>query len=514
MKESKDAEFIIGIGLGDREQKNIKESFDSNLNFVNIQKKEGFSEEKTANANPLMAIIPWRVWKNLPKQNSKGNKQGKKKFVIIESEDQISDLPDSEFIAQCFIAVINSENTHADINKVMEQTESYKEFNKKFNKMSKEIELEREILSRKNSQLKFLNTLLSHAQKYLQIDRILSQIKEDIHSLIQVDHCQAIFWPTEEFNTNKTNIYLSANISKQQESKWINFLLNQKRHSNSTGTKNDYQTTYFKDESTDPASFNYDHILTFPLHVQEHTFGILAIQTPDANSLGKDKNEILNLGINHLAQVCYNAMQFAVIKEQAKYDGLTGLNNRQHFDEKLKEEFNRHQRHGQKLALLMLDIDHFKQLNDQYGHQAGDFILQELSYIVTNNVRESDFPARYGGEEFAIILPQTGCEQARNLAERIRKKIENTPFYYQGFSLNITVSLGITSFRPQIQNNHFYLVYLADQALYAGKNKGRNITSTLDPEKIYVSAKQQKSPKKQMLQSLPQKRNNLGSIIS
>ena len=491
MKGTKNSEFILGIGLDNQEQGKISEGFDPNINLINLENTEEFSEAKTKNSDPLMAIIPWRVWKKMPQEepDNNDNSQKGKKFLVIESEDQIGDLSDQEFIAQCFIAVTHSENSTRDISKVLDQTKSYREFNKKYNKMSKEIELERELLTRKNSQLSFLNTLLSHAHQHLEIDKILNQIKEDMQSLIQVDHCHAIFWPTEELNTKHTNIYLSENISSKQEDLWINFLLKQKKHSKTPLPPDKNQTTYIKEGDKDSPEFDSDYILTFSLSVYNQTFGILALQTQEAYSLGADRNEVLNLGVNHLAQVCYNALQFSLIKEQAKYDGLTRLNNRQYFDEKLKQEFNRHHRHEQELSLLMLDIDYFKDINDNFGHQAGDSILKELGNILNNNVRQSDFPARYGGEEFAIILPHTECEQAKILAERIRNKVEKKHFKYENLSLNTTISIGITSFIPTTQNNHSYLIYLADQALYKAKKKGRNTISSLNSEKDDLSAK-------------------------
>jgi diguanylate cyclase (GGDEF)-like protein len=155
-------------------------------------------------------------------------------------------------------------------------------------------------------------------------------------------------------------------------------------------------------------------------------------------------------------------------------DALTGALNRRQFDVQMEHELQRSQRFGKTFSLVMFDIDHFKQFNDHYGHQAGDQVLITLSQFVKNEIRQTDRLYRYGGEEFTIILPETDLRNASLLTEKLRKKIERTNVEYQGNNLpRITVSFGIASYSQQIQEPA-HLIHAADKALYHAKNSGRN----------------------------------------
>ncbi|MCP4598393.1 diguanylate cyclase [Neptuniibacter sp.] len=157
------------------------------------------------------------------------------------------------------------------------------------------------------------------------------------------------------------------------------------------------------------------------------------------------------------------------LKELASTDPLTEVSNRRSFESKLIDEMARANRYEEPLSLLMLDIDHFKEVNDHYGHDAGDIILKELTNEIKDQVRKIDFIARWGGEEFMIILPKTPLEMAKAFAERLRKQIEAYAFSYHS---ETTISLGITSFHRGENKDDF--VSRADQALYEAKESGRN----------------------------------------
>lgn len=156
-------------------------------------------------------------------------------------------------------------------------------------------------------------------------------------------------------------------------------------------------------------------------------------------------------------------------------DYLTGIYNRRYLFDKLAEELNRSSRYQRKLSLLMLDIDHFKNYNDNHGHQQGDYLLKELSQLLTRSIRQTDFVARYGGEEFVVVAPETGREQAVKLAEKIKNAIEEYPFKLRESqpSGRITVSIGVVEF-PEGGSNADELVGKADVALYLAKDMGRN----------------------------------------
>ncbi|GBE35738.1 response regulator PleD [bacterium BMS3Bbin06] len=155
-------------------------------------------------------------------------------------------------------------------------------------------------------------------------------------------------------------------------------------------------------------------------------------------------------------------------------DGLTGLYNHRIFQERLAAEIRRAGRYKRKLFLVMLDIDYFKRFNDTYGHQAGDEVLRRIASTIKDNIRAVDFAARYGGEEFVIILPETDCDRAYKVAERIRQALENSPFQITDSSrVNITISMGISCF-PHDTTDKEDLIKKADTALYFAKQNGRN----------------------------------------
>ncbi|NOY70299.1 MAG: GGDEF domain-containing protein [Deltaproteobacteria bacterium] len=154
-------------------------------------------------------------------------------------------------------------------------------------------------------------------------------------------------------------------------------------------------------------------------------------------------------------------------------DALTGIYNRRYLITRLKEEFETFKRYEKPFSLIMFDIDFFKLINDTYGHQAGDHILKSFSDICKETIRSSDLMARYGGEEFCCLLPETISGPARELADRIRKKIEGSVFTYNDNDIHITVSGGVSEVKKELGSVDG-LLEKADKALYIAKESGRN----------------------------------------
>lgn len=153
----------------------------------------------------------------------------------------------------------------------------------------------------------------------------------------------------------------------------------------------------------------------------------------------------------------------------SRTDLLTGLPNRRGFEEQLHDAISRCNRHGETAALVMIDIDNFKDVNDQYGHEVGDGVLMEFAQRMRDAIRLADRPARWGGEEFAIVLPLTDLEEALDLAERLRSTMADRPFADSG---NLSASFGVTVVRPD--DDIAETVLRADRALYTAKRLGRN----------------------------------------
>jgi two-component system cell cycle response regulator len=154
-------------------------------------------------------------------------------------------------------------------------------------------------------------------------------------------------------------------------------------------------------------------------------------------------------------------------------DHLTGVNNRRNFDDACAREFSRARRHDRALSLLMIDIDYFKQVNDRFGHPAGDEVLQEVARALASRLGSEETIARYGGEEFAILLPEARAERARRVGEKLRAAVERLEIGAQAKRIPITISVGVAELARDDRSGTD-LVRRADEALYAAKHAGRN----------------------------------------
>jgi diguanylate cyclase (GGDEF)-like protein len=180
-----------------------------------------------------------------------------------------------------------------------------------------------------------------------------------------------------------------------------------------------------------------------------------------------------------IARIEVILQRMQVFHDLSMRDELTGAYNRRYFNEKLEDELNRCGRNSRPFSIAVIDIDFFKNINDTYGHQVGDYILVQLVRVLQARLRKSDFVARLGGEEFVLLLPETPGENAFSMMERLRLQLMETIFPYQDpisgdyIDIRITVSAGISTF-PDDAGSGPALLELADKALYAAKSKGRN----------------------------------------
>lgn len=204
------------------------------------------------------------------------------------------------------------------------------------------------------------------------------------------------------------------------------------------------------------------------------------IQAGAAEYLSKANIEIedLNVAIGRVFERYQfeNEKEKAVAKmaKMATYDELTGIYNRRYMNESLSSEFSRAVRYDSELSCLLFDIDYFKRINDGYGHLCGDSVLKDFAGLIKNSVRETDTLFRYGGEEFLLLMPQTDVVNARQIAEKIRQKCQYNPFLYEDISINLTVSIGVASFKDCLPETPKEFLSYADKALYQAKAGGRN----------------------------------------
>jgi diguanylate cyclase (GGDEF)-like protein len=162
------------------------------------------------------------------------------------------------------------------------------------------------------------------------------------------------------------------------------------------------------------------------------------------------------------------------LERLARVDPLTGLFNRRYFEERFYSEFARSQRYRVPLTCLMLDIDHFKKVNDTRGHQGGDHALKEVALTMRRTLRDVDLLARFGGEEFVAVLPETAQREGERAAERLRAAVERNKMEHDGKPLRVTVSIGVASYPVPGINDPEALLRVADDALYRAKQRGRN----------------------------------------
>lgn len=162
------------------------------------------------------------------------------------------------------------------------------------------------------------------------------------------------------------------------------------------------------------------------------------------------------------------------LRQLIRTDPLTGIANVRHFRDALDHEIERTQRSGQPTALIMVDLDHFKRINDTWGHEVGNQALIQTASILNQNTRKLDLPCRYGGEEFVIVLPATELFTARQVAERLRSAIAENPLQLEEESITITASLGVAIYGRQDKDSAEQFITRADQQLYRAKQEGRN----------------------------------------
>ena len=187
--------------------------------------------------------------------------------------------------------------------------------------------------------------------------------------------------------------------------------------------------------------------------------------------------EQISLIIYDVTDVATNSMALSgansLLESLSRTDGLTQLNNRSYSEELIAKEFKRYKRSLSPSSLVMLDIDHFKQVNDTYGHPMGDKVIQAVAQTISATQRDSDVSGRFGGEEFVVLLSDTNAEQALVFTERLRKKIEKATIQLNGARVQVTVSLGVCQLAPELDSYQQWLSN-ADQALYRAKQQGRN----------------------------------------
>lgn len=221
----------------------------------------------------------------------------------------------------------------------------------------------------------------------------------------------------------------------------------------------------FKFQNFSPVSngsnYMYQDIVITPLHSLSGEINHIAIQVNDVSETARNRIHLKETNL-HLSEI-------------SRKDGLTGLFNRAFWEQAFKEEFAKLKCMETPCSLVIFDIDHFKKVNDTYGHHTGDEVIRRTANLLKRTARGSDICGRFGGEEFTVLLPNTSEEQAKYFAERLRKRIEQEIVKVEEFLINYTISLGVCEYKSQF-DSHTQWLKSADSALYRAKEGGRNQT--------------------------------------
>lgn len=480
MKSRTATTVLWGIGLGPEERRRIGEyaGVGFQLRSFNISGSGKTPGEKDLEKDePLVLFIPLQAWNAL----SVGRKRlyqtydNMQRVLLLQPDDAIEEL--EKALGKGFMEIMRTPLKESAIQSVLERATEMKSVYGDIYRMTQEIYLERELLARKNEHLSFINRFVSRVSESLEPAEILKLACEEISQLFPVKLIQGAVWNIEKDGSLDAELYLANTENTQAEDEWVAFISESILKLAMQSVKN-YRITRLEAPHADKDIGNIGpqpgRVAIIPMNSGAETFGCLVMLSEKELRLGRDQVELLNSAAKHLSLALRNAQMYNEVRNQAQFDGLTKLYNRRHLDVRLEEELLRHHRYMHELSVLILDLDYFKNINDTYGHEGGDIVLQEVGKMLTESVRTTDFAARYGGEEFAIILPQTSADQALVLAERIRVKIARRRFAMEDNFFNVTASIGIATLPPGAFKPKSDLLREADKALYTAKAKGRN----------------------------------------
>ncbi|WP_029458156.1 GGDEF domain-containing protein [Solidesulfovibrio alcoholivorans] len=473
-------EQVWGLGLTDDAAAAISAALGSGYTLRNWPAGQHPGERDLGRATPLVIFAVKEAWDALAPSSRKRLEEWEvaQRVLVLTESQSLSDF--DELLENGFLSAVSEPLTDKKVRDVIFRAQEVKSLYDDIFRMTREIMLERELLARKTDLVLFLNRFLTRATESLDPTVILDNAREDLELLLPMRGLMAILWQPGESGELEAELFLEPEMDHDAERHWTEALLRQ-------GAKlagkpmQSYRSTFLDGAAgRTPVDIpqSAEESLALPLRAGGQTFGCLTLYRAKGRALGKDQVQTLYASVGHLALALRNAALFSQVKVRADHDGLTRIHNRRAFDERLVEELRRHQRYGHSMSLLMLDIDHFKNINDSYGHLMGDHVLREVGKIISEQLRSTDFTARYGGEEFVVILPLTTEEQSQVLAERLRQAIAETRFTSEGKPFGITVSIGTAALTPGALLKRRDLVDKADKALYQAKKLGRNQVCT------------------------------------
>src|SRR5882724_11675805 len=320
---------------------------------------------------------------------------------------------------------------------------------------------------RRASQLKAINAIARETTVVLDIKNLLSKACEKIQKAFQVSHVSIFLKDDEDLVLRSHHGHLTLRIAEGGRVPSGEGLLGRALSESKTLIENDTKTV----PDNLAICVETSSCMCIPLISFGQSLGVLVLDSDRTGSFSVGETQTLE----SVADICATAVQNAHYVERVKQlgylDGLTGIFNRRFFELRIEEELERARRFDFGMAVIMVDIDQFKRLNDEFGHLLGDEVLRQVSSIFSQQLRKIDVVCRYGGEEFAILLSQTSHEHAVGVAEKLRRIID--AWQFPGVPRSVTISAGVATC-PEHGTNRDDLVKAADAGLYAAKQAGRN----------------------------------------
>lgn len=336
-------------------------------------------------------------------------------------------------------------------------------------------------------QMRALNEVSSKFTSELDLGKTLYFIQESIEAMVDVEY-------TYIFETDSQKLFLKPLAAKHMDNQviedWDQYYIpvGQGLSGKVAGTGEPMIVHRIKGAESlesDPIVFNdMESLMVIPMIAHDEMMGIMMLGSSKSLNYSNWDLNLVHILANQAAVAIENAKQYLSTERRSQIDELTGVYNYRTFDNKLQQAIQHANHEEQPISLMIMDIDHFKSVNDQYGHLAGNEVLVQLAQIIQANVRKEDIVARYGGEEFTVILPNAGEAETADIAERIRYAIESTPMKImnniqrQGeTAIHVTMSIGLATY-PDQADSPLSLIRHADRAMYLGsKRGGRNKVS-------------------------------------
>jgi diguanylate cyclase (GGDEF)-like protein len=357
---------------------------------------------------------------------------------------------------------------------IMAMSRELREANGKLIHQKRRLQEEKRHLAAKGRQLNLLNELSRAASSTLEPDRILGAVSARLCRGLPLASWAVLFAPP---GSERAALFVPGSLPAAAGAALGRQML--ERLARAGGRAVDLEVRPLERRALPPGlarRLSSEEGLILPLLAAGAPIGLYKFLPEQA--LSADLVRLAESAANMVALGLRNAGELMLARRLADHDALTSIANRRAFERQLRQEFSRSRRYHQPLTLVMADIDHFKQVNDRYGHQVGDRVLSRIARALSAAVRESDFVARYGGEEFALILPQTELESSLALVWRIKRAVEGRRLVAGSRPLRLTLSMGLADTAAPQAEEALDLVRLADHALYLSKSAGRNRVST------------------------------------